>query len=1025
MSLSSVSIKRPVLATVFSLVILLFGGIGLTFLGIREFPSVDPPLISVNTSYPGANSDIIETQITEPLEQSINGIPGIRTLTSRSSQGRSSISVEFELSVDMETAANDVRDKVSQAQRFLPRDCDPPTVSKADADASPIMMIGVQSKSRSLLGISEIADLTFKEQLQTISGVSAIFIWGEKRYAMRIWLDPEKLAGYQMTPLDVRNAILRENVELPAGSIEGNTIELTIRALGLMTTPQEFNNLILKQTGDQIVRVSDIGRAELGPEDLRGIMKVNGIPTIALVIIPQPGANHIEIVDEVYERLEYIKKDLPEDVTYMVGFDNTKYIRSSIREVEQTIFIAFLLVVLIIFIFLRDWRTTMIPIIVIPVSLVGSFFVMYLFGFTINVLTLLAVVLSIGLVVDDAIVMMENIYVKIEQGMTPLEAGLKGANEIFFAILSTTITLVAVFIPIVFLEGMTGRLFREFSIVIAGAVVISSFVALTLTPMLSTKMLKTRHKRSKAYQFTEKFFVRLNSVYKNSLDSFLQKKYIALIILGAAIVLIVVLWKAIPAEMAPLEDRSQMNVSITTQEGSTYEFNLSYIEEVSAMIDSLVPEYDKIMERAWSSGGFVRMTLVEPDERERSQQEIANQVTQELRKMTRARANVIQQSTFGGRRAGLPVQYVLQAPNIEKLREVLPEFMNEVSQNPVFEMADVNLKFTKPELQIVINRDKANLLGVSTQNIGQTLQLALSGQRFGYFIMNGKQYQILGELARDDRNKPLDLKSLYVRNNSGQMVQLDNFVTLQESTAPPQLYRYNRFVAATVSSGLAEGKTISQGIDEMDKIAKNVLDDTFRTALAGDSKDFMESSSSLMFAFLLAIVLIFLVLSAQFESFKDPVIVMMTVPLALTGALLFMWYFDITMNIFSQIGIIMLIGLVSKNGILIVEFANQRKAAGLSKNEAIRYASAARFRPILMTNLSTILGVMPLALGWGEGAQSRVAMGVAVVGGLTIATFLTLYVVPAIYLWISDESKKIKNGEETPAEAEAVVVEQN
>ncbi|HER08026.1 MAG TPA: efflux RND transporter permease subunit [Bacteroides sp.] len=1023
MSLSSVSIKRPVLATVFSLVILLFGAIGLTFLGIREFPSVDPPLISVNTSYPGANSDVIETQITEPLEQSINGIPGIRTLTSRSSQGRSSITVEFELSVDMETAANDVRDKVSQAQRFLPRDCDPPTVSKADADASPIMMIGVQSTRRSLLEISEIADLTFKEQLQTISGVSAVMIWGEKRYAMRIWLDPEKLAGYQMTPLDVRNAILRENVELPAGSIEGNTIELTIRALGLMTTPQEFNSLILRQTGDQIVRVSDIGRAELGPEDLRGIMKVNGIPTIATILIPQPGANHIEIVDEVYSRLEYIKKDLPDDVTYEIGFDNTKYIRSSISEVQRTIYMAFLLVVLIIFIFLRDWRTTLIPIIVIPVSLVGSFFVMYLFGFTINVLTLLAVVLSIGLVVDDAIVMMENIYVKIEQGMPPLEAGLKGANEIFFAILSTTITLVAVFIPIVFLEGMTGRLFREFSIVIAGAVIISSFVALTLTPMLSTKLLKTRHKRSRAYNYSEKFFVRLNQVYRNSLDSFLRRKYIALIILGVAAFLIVILWKSIPAEMAPLEDRSQMNVNITTQEGSTYEFNLSYIEEVAAMIDSVVPEYDKIMERAWGGGGFVRVTLVEPSERERSQQEIASQISGELRKMTRARSNVIQQSTFGGRRAGLPVQYVLQAPNIEKLREVLPEFMEEVHQNPLFEMADVNLKFTKPELQIIINRDKANLLGVSTQNIGQTLQLALSGQRFGYFIMNGKQYQILGELAREDRNKPLDLKSLYVRNNSGHMVQLDNFVTLQESTAPPQLYRYNRFVAATVSSGLAEGKTISQGIDEMDKIAKNVLDDSFRTALAGDSKDFMESSSSLMFAFLLAIVLIFLVLAAQFESFKDPVIVMMTVPLALTGALLFMWYFNITMNIFSQIGIIMLIGLVSKNGILIVEFANQRKTAGLSKNDAIRYASAARFRPILMTNLSTILGVMPLALGWGEGAQSRVAMGIAVVGGLTIATLLTLYVVPAIYLWISDESKKINNGSEIPVEA--AVADQN
>ncbi len=1016
MSLASLSIERPVLATVFSLVILLFGILGVTYLGVREFPSVDPPIISVNTSYPGANSDVIETQITEPLEQSINGIPGIRTLTSRSSQGRSSISVEFELTVDMETAANDVRDKVSQAQRFLPRDCDPPTVSKADADASPIMMIAVKSSKRSLLELSEIAELTFKEQLQTISGVSAIMIWGEKRYAMRIWLNPRKLAGYQMTPIDVRNAIQRENVELPAGSIEGDATELTIRALGLMTTPQEFNNLILRQTGDQIVRVSDIGRAELSPEDLRGIMKINGVPAIATIIIPQPGANHIEIVDEVYNRLDYIQKDLPADVEYTVGFDNTKYIRSSINEVLSTIYLAFLLVIVIIFLFLRDWRTTIIPIIVIPVSLIGTFFIMYAAGFTINVLTLLAVVLSIGLVVDDAIVMMENIYVKIEQGMSPIEAGKKGANEIFFAIISTTITLIAVFIPIVFLEGMTGRLFREFSIVIAGAVAISSFIALTLTPMLSTKLLKTRNQRGKMYNYTEKFFVSLNSSYQDSLTKFLDKKYIAGIVLASSFFLIFILWKNIPAEMAPLEDRSQLNVNITTQEGSTYEYNLGYIESVSKMAQSKVPEYDNIIERAWSSGGFVRVALVEPSARTKSQQQIANELSAELRKMTQARANVIQQSTFGGRRAGLPIQYVLQAPTIEKLREVLPSFMAEVHDNPTFVMADVDLKFTKPELQIEINRDKANLMGVSTQNIGQTLQLALSGQRLGYFIMNGKQYQILGELARDDRNKPLDLKSLYVRSNNGQMIQLDNFVNLKESTAPPQLFRYNRFVAATITAGLADKRTISQGLEEMDKIADKVLDDSFRTALAGDSKDFMESSSSLMFAFLLAIVLIFLVLSAQFESFKDPIIVMMTVPLALTGALIFMWYFDITMNIFSQIGLIMLIGLVSKNGILIVEFANQRKESGLSKLDAIRNASAARFRPILMTSLSTILGVLPLAMGWGEGAQSRVAMGIAVVGGLSISTLLTLYVIPAIYLMISSETKNIKNDSGVPGE---------
>jgi multidrug efflux pump len=1009
MSLSSTSIKRPVLTTVFSLVIILFGLIGVTYLGVREFPSVDPAIITVQTTYPGANSDVIETQITEPLEQNINGIPGIRTLTSVSRQGSSNIMVEFELSVDLETAANDVRDKVSQAQRLLPKDVDPPVITKADADANPIIMIAIKSNKRSLLELSEIAELTFKEQLQTIPGVSAVMIWGQKRYAMRLWLDPAKLAGYGMTPLDIRNAIGRENVELPSGSVEGNTTELTIRTLGLMTTPAEFNNLIIKQSGDQVVRVSDVGRAELGPEDIRGIMKMNGVPMVANAIIPQPGANHIDIVDEVYKRLEFIKKDLPDDVQISIGFDNTKYIRSSINEVLHTILLAFVLVVIIIFVFLRDWRTTLIPIIVIPVSLVGAFFIMYIAGFTINVLTLLAIVLSIGLVVDDAIVMMENIYVKIENGMEPLEAGLKGSNEIFFAIVATTITLIAVFFPIVFLQGMTGRLFREFSITLAGAVAISAFVALTLTPMLSTKMLKTHSKHNWIFRATEGFFVNLNIGYKNWLNSFLKIKYWALVILVVATGLIILLWSTLPAEMAPLEDRSQINISTTTPEGSTYEYTLAYVEDIGKTVESTVQEVDNITTMIRGGFGFVRIVLDDPSERERSQQEIANMLTAEMRTKTKARASVIQQSTFGGRRAGQPVQYVIQAQTIDKLRKVLPAFMAEVNSNPTFVMADVNLKFTKPEIQININRDKANLLGVSTQNIGQTLQLALSGQRFGYFFMNGKQYQILGELAREDRNTPMNLQSLYVKNNKDEMIQFDNLVTLNESTAPPQLYRYNRFVAATISSGLAEGKTISEGLDEMDKIADKVLDDTFRTAFAGDSKDFKESSSSLMFAFTLAIILIFLVLAAQFESFKDPIIVMMTVPLALTGALIFMWYFDVTLNIFSQIGIIMLIGLVSKNGILIVEFANQRKIAGMSKLDAIKYSAAARFRPILMTSLATIFGILPLALGLGEGAQSRIAMGIAVVGGMTFSTFLTLFVVPAIYLLVSAETKKINN----------------
>lgn len=1009
MSLSSVSISRPVLATVFAIVILLFGVVGVTFLGIREFPSVDPPIISVSTSYPGANSDVIETQITEPLEQSINGIPGIRSLTSVSRQGSSDITVEFELSVDMETAANDTRDKVSQAMRMLPRDTDPPVVAKADADANPIMFITIESDKRSLLELSEIAELTFKEQLQTISGVSAVYIFGQKRYAMRLWLDPVKLAGYQMTPLDVRNAISRENVELPSGNIEGNTTQLTIRTLGLMSTPKEFDDLIIKQTGDQIVRFKDIGRAELGPEDIRGILKRDGVPMVGDAIIPQPGSNHIEIVDEVYRRLEYIKKDLPDDVKVKIGFDNTQYIRHSIKEVKNTIYLAFGLVVLIIYFFLRSWRATLIPILVIPVSLIGSFFIMYLAGYTINVLTLLAIVLAIGIVVDDAIVVMENIYVKVENGLPPVEAGLEGSKEIYFAIISTTITLISVFFPIVFLQGITGRLFREFAIVMAGAVGISAFLALSLTPMVSTKLLRHESKQSWFFRKTEKFFNRLNDGYRRMLGTFLDHRRVTFLILIVSFGLIFFLWKSIPGEMAPLEDRSQVSVNTTAQEGATYDFTLDYIDDVAKTVNELVPERDGVISMIRGGGGNVRIMLLDPKERKRSQQQIADQLGSVLRKKTKARAMVMQQSTFGGRRAGMPIQYVLQATSIDKLRQVLPVFMARVMDNPMFQMADVNLKFTKPELRIHIDRAKASVLGVSTQNIGQTLQLALSGQRFGYFFMNGKQYQILGDLARSDRNKPLDLKSLYVRNNYGDMIQFDNLVTLTEETAPPQLNRYNRFVSATISAGLAKGKTISQGLEEMDKIAKDVLDDTFRTALAGDSKDFKESSSSLTFAFVLALILIFLVLAAQFESFKDPFIVMMTVPLALTGALLFMWYFNVTMNIFSQIGIIMLIGLVTKNGILIVEFANQRKRAGMSKIDAIKYAAASRFRPILMTSLATILGILPLALGFGEGAQSRVSMGIAVVGGMVFSTLLTLFVVPAIYTYISSETKKSEN----------------
>lgn len=1007
MNISELSIRRPVLALVMTLIILLFGLIGYTYLGVREYPSVDNPIISVDCSYPGANADVIENQITEPLEQNINGIPGIRSLSSVSSQGSSRITVEFELSVDLETAANDVRDKVSRAQRFLPRDCDPPTVSKADADAMPILMIALQSQKRSLLELSEIADLTVKEQLQTISDVSSVGIWGEKRYCMRLWLDPVKMAGYGITPTDVKNAVDKENVELPSGSIEGNTTELTVRTMGLMHTAKEFNDLILKQDGNQIVRFSDIGRAELGPADIKSYMKMNGVPMVGVVVVPQPGANHIEIANAVYQRMEQMKKDLPEDVHFQYSFDNTKFIRSSINEVKDTIYEAFVLVILIIFLFLRDWRVTLVPCIVIPISLVGSFFVMYVAGFSINVLTMLAIVLSVGLVVDDAIVMTENIYVRIERGMKPRQAGIEGAKEIFFAVISTTITLLAVFIPIVFMDGITGLLFREFSIVIAGTVCISSFAALTITPMLSTKILVHREKQNHFYRATEPFFEGLNRYYSKGLAVFLNHRWVVFPVIVSMVALIVWLWNLIPSEMAPMEDRSSITIRTQGTEGVTYEYIRDYTEDLNLLVDSLCPDADNISARVSSGSGNIRITLKNLKDRGYSQMEVAEEITKAVSTKTKARAFVQQQSSFGGRRGGMPIQYVLQTTNIEKLQEVLPTFMAKINQNPMFRMADVNLKFSKPEARLSIDRDRASILGVSTRDVAQTLQYGLSGQRMGYFYMNGKQYEIKGEINRQQRNKPSDLKSIYIRNKKNEMIQMDNLIDLKGGIAPPRLYRYNRFVSATISAGLADGKTIGEGLDEMDRIAKETLDDTFRTALTGDSKEFRESSSSLMFAFVLAILLIYLILAAQFESFKDPIIIMLTVPLAVAGALVFMNWYDITMNIFSQIGIIMLIGLVAKNGILIVEFANQKQESGINKLQSIREASLQRLRPILMTSASTILGLIPLAFATGEGCNQRIAMGIAVVGGMVVSTIMTMFVVPAIYSYIStDRSKK-------------------
>ena len=1017
MNIASFSIKRPVFASVLSIVIVLFGFVGFYMLGLREFPSVDPPIITVSTSYVGANADVISTQITEILEESINGIAGIRTLTSSSADGRSNISVEFNIGENMEAAANDVRDRVSRVMRQLPQDCDPPVVVKTDADADAILILGIQSDSRSLLDLTNFGINVFKERLQTIPGVSNIGFYGEKKYSMRLQLDPERLTAFQISPSDVKNALQRENVELPSGRIEGYERELTIRTLGRLTTEEDFNNLLIKEENGAVVRLKDVGRARLDAENLRSANRGNGsIMQIALAVQPQPGSNQIAIADEFYKRLDQLKKEIPSDIKTIMINDNTVNIRKGIKEVEETIFFAFALVVLVIFVFLRQWRTTLIPVLAIPISLIGTFFLMYASGFTINLLTLLGVVLATGLVVDDAIVVLENIYKKIEAGENPEAAGHKGSEEIIFAIISTTITLAAVFLPIIFLGGLTGRLFREFAVTVAGAVIISAFVSLTLTPMMCSRMLKKSTSESKLYLWSEDVFNRMTNKYNRSLRSFINHRWIAFVVMGASLLIIFFVGSKIPSELAPMEDKSRVRINISAPEGTAFEAMDQYMKEIADFLDT-IPEKETMIAVTGgggsTNGGFGRIGLVQPSERKRTQQEITDDINGTLRKLNFARAYATQEQTIATTRrgSGLPVQFVILAPDFAQLKEVLPKFLEKAQESDAFQVVDVDLKFNKPELRVEIDRDRAKAMGVSVRDVAENLSLYFSQQRYGYFILRDKQYQVIGEATRVNRNDPHDLSSIYIRNSKGNLIQLDNVLRLSNQSNPPQIYRFNRYVSATVSAQPATGITIGEGIDEMKKIGKEVLGENFATTLAGTSRDFAESSSSLLYAFLFTLVLIYLVLAAQFESYRDPLIVMLTVPLAIAGAVLSLYFFNQTLNIFSQIGIIVLIGIVTKNGILIVEFANQKKSQGLSLNEAVLEAATLRLRPILMTSLATGLGALPIALALGAAAKSRVPMGITIIGGLMFSLILTLYVIPALYSLISGH-RKVDNNDE-------------
>lgn len=1014
-SLSSTSIDRPVLSIVMSLMLVLLGVVGFYFLGIREYPAVDPPTVTVTTTYTGANADIIESQITEPLEEALNGIDGIRTISSTSKEQSSIITVEFNIDENLEKATNDVRDRVSRAVRNLPRDVEPPVVEKADANSEPIIFMTLRSDTRDIMEVNAIATNVVKERLQTISGVSFVRIFGEKKYSMRLWMDPTKMVAFGITPVDVQSALDRENIELPSGRIEGNETELTIRTNGKLSKPEEFNNLILKENNGTITRFSDVGFALLGPENERNAVKRNLVPMIGIALVPQPGANAVDISNEFYVRKAQLEKELPPDCKLEVGFDFTTFVKKTITEVQDTVLIAFLLVIIIIFLFLRDWRSTIIPVIAIPISIIAAFFIMYVAGFSINVLTLVAIILSIGLVCDDAIVVLENIYAKVEDGQSPVAAAKEGSKEIFFAVISTTITLAAVFFPIMFLTGLTGRLFREFGVVVAGSVLISAFVALTLSPMMSSRMLKHHDKQNWFYRVTEPFFAGMINGYRTSLEGFMNRRWLVFPVLGIIALLVVLLLSNVPTELAPYEDRSSIRVSVTGPEGSSYEFTEKYMDELAKYVMDSIPETSSsisIIAPSFGSAGSVNtgvqsIYLKDPSERKRTVNQVMAQLTRDLKYFTGIRAFPNTPPTIGSRFGGQPLQYVIQAPDLASLITVLPKFLEEANKNPKLQFVDADLKVNKPELTLTVNREKSSALGVSVADVAKTLQLALSGQRMGYFIMDGKQYQVIAQLERGDRSQPNDLKNIYVRSKNGNMVALDNLITVQDNTSPAAVYRFNRYVSATISSGIPAGSSLGEGIRAMDEIAAKVLPETFTTSLKGQARDLQDSSSSLLFAFLLALLVIYLILAAQFESFRDPLIIMFTVPAAIAGALLSLWYFDQTLNIFSQIGMIMLIGLITKNGILIVEFANQRKEQGLNKTTAVKDAAVRRFRPILMTTAATLLGILPIALSLSGSASSRQSLGIAVVGGLLFSAFLTLYIVPAMYSYLSHEEKRL------------------
>ena len=1024
MVLSDISIRRPVLATVMSLALMLIGIVSYQRLSVREYPKIDEPVVTVETTYKGASAQIIESQVTQTLEDSLAGIEGIDVMSSISRAEKSQITLRFRLDRNVDVAASDVRDRVGRVRAQLPGEIDEPVIAKVEADAQPIIYLAFSSDRHSPLEVTDFADRYVKDRLQNLPGVAQVRIFGERRFAMRLWLDPQRMAAYRVTPQDVENALRRQNVEIPAGRVESVAREFTVVSETDLRSPAEFENIILRDDSGYLVRLRDVGRAELGALDERVSARFNGRGAVAIGVVKQSTANPLDVSKAVNDALPTIRVALPDGMGVDVGYDSSVFIAKSIDAVFHTIFEAIILVVLVIFFFLRSLRATLVPLVTIPVSLIGGFALMYAFGFSINTLTLLSMVLAIGLVVDDAIVMLENIFRYVEEGMDPFQAALKGSREIGFAVIAMTITLAAVYAPIGFMTGRTGRLFTEFALTLAGAVIVSGFVALTLSPMMCSKLLKHETKHGLLYRAIERFLEGMPNGYRSLLRLSLRARPLVLLIGFAVAAASYVLFNGLKSELAPVEDRGTIVGIAIAPDGSTLDYTMGYAQQMEALFRQ-IPVLEKffvVVGFPVVNQGIAFVRLIDWDLRDVKQQAITSQLFPKMFGIPGIMGFVTNPPSLGQSPTEKPVNFVIQTSlPFEELQAMVNAMMAEARNFPGLVNLDTDLKLNKPELKVSLDRDKAADLGVDVDTVGRTLETLLGGRQVTRFKKDGKQYDVIVQVANIDRRNPDDIAGIYVRGGTsatatatggaGQMISLANLVTVEERVAPKELNHFNKLRSATITATLAPGTSLGEALAVMQAAANKVLPATAQTDYAGQSREFRESASGLYFVFVLALAFIYLVLAAQFESFIDPFVIMLTVPLSMTGALAALQMSGGTMNVYSQIGLVTLVGLITKHGILIVEFANQLQRAGTDIRKAVEEAAVLRLRPILMTTGAMVLGAVPLAYAEGAGAESRQAIGAVIVGGMTLGTLLTLFVVPTVYSYIARKKPMQDEGE--------------